>query len=93
MIYIYYIDPHRKLGAAATHRGTLPTPAPGQECLKKPNIMPAIQTHPNKITIFVFFSFIIFLFCFVFWEEENEQSHMSKKSAFTIHNISWLDKC
>ena len=61
--YINYIDPHGKLGAAATHRGTHPTPAPGQACLKNPNIMP-IQTHPNKITIFVFFGFIVFfLFC------------------------------
>ena len=87
--YINYIDPHGKLGAAATHRGTHPTPAPGQACLKNPNIMP-IQTHPNKITIFVFFGFIVFFSVLYFWEGEKVSKRLCTESAFTVHGIPWL---
>ena len=49
-----------------------------------------IQTHPNKITIFVFFGFIVFfLFC-IFWEGEKVSKRLCTESAFTVHGIPWL---
>ena len=87
---IDYIDPHGKLGAAATHRGTHPTPAPGQACLKVQTSCQPFKPIPMKSRFLYFIWFYCFFFVLYFWEGEKVSKRLCTESAFTVHGIPWL---